>query len=165
MPVGDENGDLPIHLAAKRGHESIVRWIHESIVRWIHESIVRWIHESTVRWIHERQEFSLFAWNKRGKTPQHLATIFRRINVVMYIIDTAGIHVDMTTLDTFKLTPLHLASSLGDETIINYILDRKADVNTMSAENRYTPLHYATMKNFPDDIIIIIIIIIMFLKG
>jgi ankyrin repeat protein len=65
----------------------------------------------------------------------------------MYIINTAGMHVDMT-LDAFKLTLLHLVSSVGDETIINYLLDRKADVNRMSAENRYTPLHYATMKNF-----------------
>jgi ankyrin repeat protein len=47
LPIRDENGDLPTHLAAKRGHENIVRWLHE------------------------RQEFSLFAWNKRGK---HLCT-------------------------------------------------------------------------------------------
>ena len=126
LPVGDENGDLPIHLASKRGHENIVRWLHE------------------------RQEFSLFAWNKQGKTPLHKATVFRRINVIIYIIDTAGTHVDMTTLEAFKLTLLHLASSEADETIINYLLDRRADVNRMSAENRYTPMHYATIKNFPD---------------
>lgn len=70
----------------------------------------------------------------------------------MYIINTAGTHVDMTTLDAFKLTPLHLAPSVGDETIINYLLDRKAYVNRMSAENLYTPLHYAVMKNFPEGI-------------
>jgi len=67
----------------------------------------------------------------------------------MYIIDTAGMHVNMT-LDAFKLTLLHLASSVGDENMINYLLDRKADVNRMSAKNRYTPLPYATMKKFPN---------------
>jgi ankyrin repeat protein len=78
--------------------------------------------------------------------------MFRRINVFVYIIDTAGIHGDMATKEVLKLTILHFASSVGDKTIINYLLDRKADVNRMSAENRYTPLHYATMKNFPDSI-------------
>jgi ankyrin repeat protein len=95
LSVRDESGDLHIHLAAKRGHENIVRWLRE------------------------RQEFSLFTWNKRGKTPLHITTMFRRINVIKYIIHTAGIHVDTTMLDAFKLTPLHLASSVGDETIIN----------------------------------------------
>ena len=66
--------------------------------------------------------------------------------------DTAGMHVDMTTLDAFKLTPLHLASNVGDEIVISYLLDRRAGINIMSAENGYTPLHYATMKNFPDGI-------------
>jgi ankyrin repeat protein len=75
--------------------------------------------------------------------------MFRIINVIRYIIDCAGTHVDTTKLDSFKHTPLHRASSLSDETIINYLLGRKADVNGLSAENRYTPLHYATMKNFP----------------
>jgi ankyrin repeat protein len=128
LPVRDENGDLPIHLASKRGHENIARWLLE------------------------RQEFSLFAWNKRGKTPLHIAIVFRRIIVIVYIIGTAGTHVDMTTLDAFKLTPLHLASSVGDETIINYLLDRKTDPNRMSADNPYTTMHYATMKFFPEGI-------------
>ena len=61
-------------------------------------------------------------------------------------------HVDMTTLKTFKLTPIHLASSVGDEIISNYLLNGRADVNIMSAENFYTPLHYATTKKFPDGI-------------
>jgi hypothetical protein len=72
----------------------------------------------------------------------------------MYIINTAGTHVDMTTLDAFKLTPIRLASSVVYETIINYLLDRKAEVNG-SAEYRYTPLHYVTMKYFPDGIILL----------
>jgi ankyrin repeat protein len=67
----------------------------------------------------------------------------------MHIIDAVGIHVDITTLGAFKLITHHFASSVGDETIINYPLDRKANVNRMSAENSYTLLHYATMKNFP----------------
>jgi ankyrin repeat protein len=124
LSIRDENGDLPTHLAAKRGHENIIRWLHE------------------------KQEFSHFAWNKRDKTPLHIATMFRRINVIIYIIDTAGMHVDMTTLDAFKLTPLYLASSVGDEIIISYLLDRRADVNIISTENSYTPLHYATIKIF-----------------
>jgi ankyrin repeat protein len=128
LPVRDEGGNLPIHLAAMQGHEDIVRWIQE------------------------RQRLSLFAWNKLGYTPLHLATINYRINVMKYIIDTAGIHVDMTTYDGFRHTALHLASSLGDDSVINCLIDREADVNKMSAENRYTPLHYATMKNFPKSI-------------
>jgi len=41
LSVRDENGDLPTHLATKRGHENKIRWLHE------------------------RQGFSLFTWNKR----------------------------------------------------------------------------------------------------
>jgi len=47
-----------------------------------------------------------------------------RINVIMYISVTAGMHVDMT-LDAFKLTLLHIASSIGGDTVIIYLLDRK----------------------------------------
>jgi len=56
LPVRDEKGDSRTHLAAKRGHENIIRWLHE------------------------RQEFLHFAWNKRDKTPLHIAAMFRRIN-------------------------------------------------------------------------------------
>jgi serine/threonine-protein phosphatase 6 regulatory ankyrin repeat subunit B len=128
LPVRDEEGNLPIHLAAMRDHENIIRWIQET------------------------EGFSLFAWNNLGYTPLHLATSAHSLNVMKYIIDTAGIHVDMTTYDGFRHTALHLASSSGDNSIVSYLIDRKADVNRMSAENRYTPLHYATMKNFPKSI-------------
>jgi ankyrin repeat protein len=127
QPVGDEEGYLPIHLAAIHGNRNIVRWIQEM------------------------DEFSLFAWNNLGYTPLHLATLAHSLNVMKYIIDTAGIHVDQMTFDEFRLTALHLASSLGDNSIVSYLIDREADVNKITGKG-YRPLHYATMKNFPKSI-------------
>lgn len=41
LPVKDENGDLPLHFAVKRGHENVVRWLLErqefSLSRGINE--------------------------------------------------------------------------------------------------------------------------------
>ena len=41
---------------------------------------------------------------------------------------------------------LHIAASIGDETIVNAVLSRTPDVNVTNATGQ-TPLHYAASRN------------------
>jgi ankyrin repeat protein len=125
QPVGDATGHFPVHIAAIYGYEDIVRWIYTKKVALISSG------------------------NKRGLMSLHLAAQHNYINVLSYLIDFVRLPVDTPTTDQNAHTALHIASCFGNYSAVNFLIDRKADVNKVSGQNLYRPLHYATIKNNP----------------
>ena len=51
------------------------------------------------------------------------------------------------------MTPLHVASALGNDVIALYLVANGADVNLQSKFKRYTALHLAVLANKPEMLI------------
>lgn len=67
-----------------------------------------------------------------GCTPLHLATIFRRHEVMDSLLFCAA---EPNVEDARGLTPLHIACLLNDEDIIAKLLEVEADVNYAARKN------------------------------
>ncbi|KAK1841563.1 hypothetical protein CCHR01_15797 [Colletotrichum chrysophilum] len=88
--------------------------------------------------------------SKGRKTPLYLAVVHKRHELVEILLalgdgigggaPTTAVVVD--TPDSSRLTPLHVAASAGDESLIELLLQRGANVESRSAQ-RQTPLHLA----------------------
>jgi len=67
-------------------------------------------------------------------------------NRVLEIIDTTGMHID-AAVDRDQNTLLHIASSMGHETLVVALVERGANTNPTSVW-RITPLHRCAARGF-----------------
>lgn len=59
---------------------------------------------------------------------------------IMKFLDQMGAPMDLP--DAFNVWPIHLAASLQDPNIVDFLLEKKVDINRKDSSNN-TPLHYA----------------------
>ncbi|MFP4190533.1 MAG: ankyrin repeat domain-containing protein [Candidatus Hydrogenedentota bacterium] len=110
---GDENGDTPLHWAAREGRVWVVDLAIEVGI-------------------------SVNTRNNEGARPIHLAAQNGHLDMVKKLVEE-GSH---QTSDLNWRTPLHMAAALGDAEMVAYLLDHGAQINAMSRQRR-TPLDYA----------------------
>ena len=59
----------------------------------------------------------------------------------------------LTTSDLFDcqtgLTPLHVAAFIGNENVVSYLLDKGANISSVTQRGE-TPLHYAARAGHPN---------------
>ena len=82
--------------------------------------------------------FSLFTSLQQGGDPLHIATIHGNIKRMRNLIVKQGVDVDLVKLGD-GVTPLIIASILGNEDAVDLLLELDANVNHMS-KNGITPL-------------------------
>lgn len=143
----NEDGLTPLHVAAVRGREAIVKLLIEQdadvttknkdgqtllhhVAREGHVNIVELLLDSGA---------DLSAKDNAKRTPLNYALRWRKRDVVELLV-TRG--ADVNTKDGTGITPLHYASSWEDSDIVKLLISKGADVNAKRA-NGETPLHYA----------------------
>eukprot|EP00607_Mallomonas_marina_P008681 CAMPEP_0182423052 /NCGR_PEP_ID=MMETSP1167-20130531/8951_1 /TAXON_ID=2988 /ORGANISM="Mallomonas Sp, Strain CCMP3275" /LENGTH=428 /DNA_ID=CAMNT_0024601669 /DNA_START=1 /DNA_END=1287 /DNA_ORIENTATION=+ len=135
----DEYGETALMKAARKGHKGIVNQLMKIRV------------DTTIK-------------NKEGKTALQLATEANQTSVMSlfptslsaaaeggYLSEVArmieeGVDVDSTAGDWNNWTPLIRASRSGQAEVVQYLLDKGADVNMMN-ENKHTALQWAAWNN------------------
>lgn len=110
---GDENGDTPLHWAAREGRVWVVDLAIEAGI-------------------------SVNTRNNEGARPIHFAAQHGHLDMVKKLVEE-GSH---QSSDLNWRTPLHMAAALGDPEMVAYLLDHGAQINAMSRRRR-TPLDYA----------------------
>ncbi|PSN36083.1 Ankyrin-1 [Blattella germanica] len=113
------SGDDPVHLAAKFGHVEIMKWLFS--------------------------HGCAYNANKLGLTPLHSSVINQQPNIIEYLV-SIGVNLQEPTMDTYRLTALHIAAYMGLDDIVTFLLNIGADVNAKSAGS-LIPLHYAIKEN------------------
>jgi ankyrin repeat protein len=115
---GFTNMVTPFHLAAKRGHVEVARFLLKCGAD-----------------VNVRDMYSF--------TPLRLALREGQLEVSRFLI-YHGTDVDAQDMDRF--TPLHLASREGQLEVARFLIDHGADLHAQ-VMNRLTPLHMASREN------------------
>ncbi|KAI6030303.1 ankyrin repeat-containing domain protein, partial [Pisolithus marmoratus] len=125
IDVRNSKGEAPVHLAAGRGFFSVIRLL------------LAWVADVTLV-------------DTAGNSALHrcLITTSRHneeacLQTVQLLVD-AGCPVDLP--NSLGETPLHLAASLGFDSMARILIDAGCDVNARNSEGK-TPFHYAVLRN------------------
>jgi ankyrin repeat protein len=121
--VGDSIGNRPIHLAVIYGDLNAVLWLHRCRGVIVND------------------------YNNLGYGPLHVAAERNRARIAKYLVEEAGLDIDMKTNQAPVETALHIASRNDSNTVVKYLIDHGADLNLLSSYNSYRPVHYATAAN------------------
>jgi ankyrin repeat protein len=110
----DEDGDTPLHLAARMGHIDMVKLLVA--------------HKADVN-----------AKDRIDDTPLHLAALDGHAEVVELLL---GDRADVNAKDSDSNTPLHLAARTGQVDVAKLLVAHKAEINARNKDGD-TPLHLA----------------------
>lgn len=83
--------------------------------------------------------------NNDGYSPIHLAIINGHIDIVRILIENAGISPEHRESKNLKATLMHFAAIYGRDDIIQFLVEKSANLNLLDNSGK-TPLHYAAMK-------------------
>jgi ankyrin repeat protein len=111
-----------LHLAAKSGHVAIVQVLIDAKAD-----------------VNARDEF--------GNTPIIIAAAHNHLNVVNFLLTEELVDVD--AVNEGKINALHYAACIGSVEIVQSLL-RRADVNALGGEVKFSALHIAAEGNHPD---------------
>jgi ankyrin repeat protein len=120
MQTDDTEGDRPIHLAVRRGHLPLVKWLVGKGV-------------------------SVNCTDGRH-TPLHTAVYFNEIDLAYYLLHE-GSQVYFRTKLPELYTPLDMAAYLGNLDMVDLLIQYGANVNACDQKTRFTALHFAAQMN------------------
>ncbi|XP_037790768.1 uncharacterized protein LOC119586145 [Penaeus monodon] len=147
----DDQGRTPMHQAICAGHESLVNFLLSSggSIRRADKTGATPLHYG-VRWggsdaLLRRlvKGGSVTAVDRLGRTPLHYAASKSSVMSDMYILINNG--APLNTQDNRGLTPLHLASRLGNESLVRILLDNNARHDILDVDN-FLPIDHAKEK-------------------
>lgn len=147
----DAQGRTPMHQAICAGHESLVNFLLSSggSIRRADKNGATPLHYG-VRWggsdaLLRRlvKGGSVAAVDRLGRTPLHYAASKSSVMSDMYILINNG--APLNTQDNRGLTPLHLASRLGNESLVRILLDNNARHDILDVDN-FLPIDHAKEK-------------------
>ncbi|PSN57938.1 hypothetical protein C0J52_00197 [Blattella germanica] len=114
--TSDFHGALPIHFAAKRGHQNVIAW-------------------------YLKRGFDIDEASQLGFTPLMYAVMSMDLNCIDFLIHAgADVNKPCTTLN--DITVLYKACHDGNADIVKFLISKGAHVNVQS-DYRLTPLHAA----------------------
>ncbi|WP_264705088.1 ankyrin repeat domain-containing protein [Wolbachia endosymbiont (group A) of Gymnosoma rotundatum] len=116
----DQNGNTPLHWAAKNGHEEVV------------ESLLG------------KEGIDVNAQDRDNNTPLHWAAVKGHKEVLEALLEKD--EIDVNAQDKDNRTPLHWATGRDNVEVVNVLIIKGADVNAQDKDNR-TPLHFAAQNN------------------
>ena len=144
--------DTPLHLASKKGHVEVVRFLLE---HGAYVTARNCLNQTPLNLASERGRVvvvDLFIENgadesvREMDSPLLLAIRFRQVEVARSLIEHGA---DVTLEADFGWTPLHLASQLGSLDLVNMFIEYGADVTARTGDG-YTPLDVASSKGYAD---------------
>ncbi|KAL8721991.1 MAG: hypothetical protein Q9225_001426 [Loekoesia sp. 1 TL-2023] len=119
----DNEGFMPLHLAAQYGHNQIVSLFLD-------------------------QGHSIDARNEWGSTPLHRAVRNSKVDTVQLLLHRGA---DPTVHDTYGCTPLHIAARRGNLDIVRRLIANGCDINAKTKDGS-TPLRN-TIESASDELI------------
>ncbi|KAL1496537.1 hypothetical protein AB1Y20_014143 [Prymnesium parvum] len=143
-------GYSPLNLAARNGHEGVVRLLLENNADIAArenggDSPLHWAakngHEGVVRLLLENNA-DIAASTNAGKSPLHYAARNGHEGAVRLLLEN---NADIAASTNAGLSPLHLAASKGHEGAVRLLLENNADI-AARANDGSSPLHCA-VKN------------------
>lgn len=121
MDTFDSAGYKPIHYAAMRGHEAVVRYL---------------VGETGA---------NKEAKNKQGSTLLHTAAVYGNEAVVRYLVGEAGANKEAR--DDCDFTPLHSAALEGEEAVLRYLVGEAGVDIEAKDDKQQTPLYWAVLED------------------
>jgi ankyrin repeat protein len=88
-------------------------------------------------------------WSGDGFTGLHLASFFGQTRVVRYLLDS-GSDIAAVSRNPLGVQPLHAALASKKVETAQFLISRRAPVNTRQAGEGLTPLHYAAAHGHED---------------
>jgi ankyrin repeat protein len=151
----NKDGQLPLHIAAMYGYENIVDLLlamgspvntDDEHASPLHMASAWGWHKVALKLIKAGADIE--SRDEKGRTPLYLAAYNgSRITVDLLLRYKANPNI----ADTDGRSPLHVAALGGWEPVVNLLLKRGVEVNTVSKQQRRTPLHYAACSKNPSD--------------
>uniref|UniRef100_A0A3Q3ADR0 Ankyrin repeat and sterile alpha motif domain containing 1A n=1 Tax=Kryptolebias marmoratus TaxID=37003 RepID=A0A3Q3ADR0_KRYMA len=135
--IADNKGCYPLHLAAWKGDEHIVRLLihqgpsHPKLNEQNNDNetplhcAAQYGHSRVVRLLLEELTDPTMR-NTKFETPLDLAALYGRLEVVKLLLSA---HPNLLSCNTKKHTPLHLASRNGHLPVVDVLLDAGMDIN------------------------------------
>ncbi|XP_035875343.1 ankyrin repeat and sterile alpha motif domain-containing protein 1B isoform X8 [Phyllostomus discolor] len=149
--VADNKGYFPIHLAAWKGDEEIVKILihhgpsHSRVNEQNNENetalhcAAQYGHSEVVAVLLEELTDPTIR-NSKLETPLDLAALYGRLRVVKMIISA---HPNLMSCNTRKHTPLHLAARNGHKAVVQVLLEAGMDVSCQTEKG--SALHEAAL--------------------
>ena len=142
---GFTNMETPLHIAAKKGHLKLTRFLLEcgAKVGALDKDMETPLHLASrggqlevARFLMDHGAY-IHAHQRDRRTPLHLASREGQLEVARFLIDRGA---DRNARDLYGLTPLHLASRDGQLEVARFLAGHGADVNALDLD-AMTPLH------------------------
>jgi hypothetical protein len=151
----DEDGEMPLHLAAQNGHKDMVELLLANNANVNANSKNNWtpLQEAVIRRHKDVAEFlvsnqaNLNARIVFGYTLLHMLVVRNIKDMVAFVLAKGA---DVNAKDDQGNTPLHKASSMGYKDLVELLVANRADVNVRNNEDA-TPLRQA-IENGRNDV-------------
>lgn len=154
LQIRDENGNTLLHIAAKNGHNEIVKKLLKigfkiNAINYAQETplhlAVRNAQEEMVQLLVDNKA-NIYAQDKNKNFPVNKAIELKKKQIAQILINNTN---TVNYINANKNTPLHYAVHFaiesGDNDIISLLLNRGADINYKN-KNGKTPLHLAITR-------------------
>ncbi|XP_069701775.1 ankyrin-1-like [Periplaneta americana] len=127
VETNDEDGNHPIHIAARSGKSWVVQWLVNVGV-------------------------SVNSVNRKGHTPLHISAYHGEVDMLRVLVNLkANVHAT----DFSNRNALHLAVIRGHEEVVRLLLELSVSPNVVDAKF-YTPMHNAAMRNREDILFLLV---------
>ena len=148
----DNRGWTPLHLAAEKGHLSIIQTIYQRDSSTLHDVTYdgrtalfiasREGHINIVSWILQQDNVNVNTATNRGWTPLHIAALYSHSDVVDLLLRH---NADINARHNRGRTPLHMACQTGD---LNTVLTlMRYNPKLIFSDYGNSPLHIAAQHN------------------
>ncbi|KAH0596363.1 hypothetical protein MHUMG1_05479 [Metarhizium humberi] len=155
MDTFDSDGCKPIHYAAKRGHEAVVRYLvgetgankeakNKQGSTLLHTAAA-YGKEAVVRYLVGETGANKEAKDKEGYTPLHIAAAHGYEAVVRYLVGETGANKEAK--DKKGCTPLHIAAAYGYKAVVRYLVSETGANKEAKNGEGCTPLHEAVTNS------------------
>ena len=147
----NENGEFPILIAAKMGHEHIVEYLVEQGINDIDtiNKVVNIAIENdrfpVIRYLIDNTGVDPYTQDENGNTFLHFACQYGYLDLVEYFIEKCS--YDVNFLNESKFAPLHTAICYGHFDIVKYLIEKANADLAIRTNSQRSIIHIACQYN------------------